>query len=226
MNKLIAKNPVAKHNYNIEETLEAGIVLTGTEIKSIRQGKVNLKESYAGIKNGEVYVWGTNNYGQLCQENINKLAYATKVRGEEGKEYLDGIVDIAASGYTALAVDKNGELYGWGMPGRLNALLGIGTTYYPKKIQQVSNIIKIESGYNIIGTMLQNGETIVWGENHNGENGTGTNNNPTDITNIGNDIIELDTKGYSSYILKEDKTVWSTGYNRYGGKSKNNKSIR
>ena len=40
MNKLIAKNPVAKHNYTIEETIETGIVLTGTEIKSIRQGKV------------------------------------------------------------------------------------------------------------------------------------------------------------------------------------------
>ncbi len=57
MNKLIAKNPVARHNYDIEETIEAGIVLTGTEIKSIRSGKVNLKESYAGIRNGEVFVY-------------------------------------------------------------------------------------------------------------------------------------------------------------------------
>lgn len=57
MNKLIAKNPLAKHNYDIEETIETGIVLTGTEIKSIRQGKVNLKESYAGIKNGEVFIY-------------------------------------------------------------------------------------------------------------------------------------------------------------------------
>lgn len=57
MNKLIAKNPVAKHNYNIESTLEAGIVLTGTEIKSIRNGKVNLKDSYAAIKNGEAFIF-------------------------------------------------------------------------------------------------------------------------------------------------------------------------
>lgn len=58
MSKLIAKNPTAKHNYNIIETLEAGIVLTGTEIKSIRAGKVNLKDSYASItKNGEVFVY-------------------------------------------------------------------------------------------------------------------------------------------------------------------------
>ena len=55
---LIAKNPTAYHNYTIEDKLEAGIVLTGTEIKSIRLGKVNLKDSYAVIKKGEVLVLG------------------------------------------------------------------------------------------------------------------------------------------------------------------------
>ena len=58
MNKLIAKNPTARHNYAIENTLEAGIVLTGTEIKSIRNGKVNLKDTYVNIKNGEVFIYG------------------------------------------------------------------------------------------------------------------------------------------------------------------------
>ena len=57
MNKLIAKNPTAKHNYTIEDTIETGIVLSGTEIKSIRNGKVNLKDSYANIKNGELYIY-------------------------------------------------------------------------------------------------------------------------------------------------------------------------
>lgn len=56
MGSLIAKNPVARHNYNIIDTIEAGIVLTGTEIKSIRSGKVNLKDSYASIQKGEVYI--------------------------------------------------------------------------------------------------------------------------------------------------------------------------
>lgn len=57
MIKNIAKNPVARHNYIITDTIEAGIVLTGTEIKSIRNGKINLKDSYAGIKNGEAYIY-------------------------------------------------------------------------------------------------------------------------------------------------------------------------
>lgn len=58
MEKLIAKNPVAYHNYTINDKLEAGIVLTGTEIKSIRAGKVNLKDSYVSIKNNEAFIYG------------------------------------------------------------------------------------------------------------------------------------------------------------------------
>ena len=50
MSKTISKNPTARHNYTIEDTLETGIVLSGTEIKSIRNGKANLKDSYAAIK--------------------------------------------------------------------------------------------------------------------------------------------------------------------------------
>ena len=55
--KLIAKNPTAYHNYNIEDKIEAGIVLSGTEIKSIRAGKVNLKDCYAGFNNGECFIY-------------------------------------------------------------------------------------------------------------------------------------------------------------------------
>lgn len=57
MIKNIAKNPTARHNYTVLDTMESGIVLTGTEIKSIRNGKVNLKDSYAGIQNGEAYIY-------------------------------------------------------------------------------------------------------------------------------------------------------------------------
>ena len=56
MQKIVAKNPTARHNYTITDTIEAGIVLSGTEIKSLRQGKVNIKDSYASIQNGEVFI--------------------------------------------------------------------------------------------------------------------------------------------------------------------------
>lgn len=58
MDKLVAKNPSARHNYTITDTIECGIVLSGTEIKSIRNGKVNLKDSYVNIKEGEAWVLG------------------------------------------------------------------------------------------------------------------------------------------------------------------------
>ncbi len=96
--KLIAKNPTAFHNYNIENKLEAGIVLSGTEIKSIRNGKANLKDSYAIIKNNEVYVVGLHispyEHGNIFNKDplrdrklllnrreINKLIVMTKQKG-------------------------------------------------------------------------------------------------------------------------------------------------
>ena len=96
--KLIAKNPTAYHNYTIEEKLEVGIVLSGTEIKSIRNGKVNLKDTYAIIKNGEVFVVGMHispyEHGNIFNKNplrdrklllnkqeINKLIGLTKQKG-------------------------------------------------------------------------------------------------------------------------------------------------
>ena len=96
--KLIAKNPTAFHNYTIDDKLEAGIVLSGTEIKSIRNGKVNLKDSYAIIKKGEVYIVGMHisPYEQgnifnkdplrdrkllLNKREINKLIGLTKQKG-------------------------------------------------------------------------------------------------------------------------------------------------
>ncbi len=53
-------NRKARYDYEIEETYEAGIVLTGTEIKSIRNGKVNIKDSYAIIRNNELYLLNTH----------------------------------------------------------------------------------------------------------------------------------------------------------------------
>lgn len=54
--KIVAENRKARHDYIIEDTFETGIVLVGTEVKSLRMGKANLKDSYARIKNGEVFV--------------------------------------------------------------------------------------------------------------------------------------------------------------------------
>ena len=56
--KTISVNKKAYHDYHISDTYQAGMVLTGTEIKSIRAGKVNLKDSYARVENGEIWLYG------------------------------------------------------------------------------------------------------------------------------------------------------------------------
>ncbi|MDR1068099.1 MAG: SsrA-binding protein SmpB [Clostridiales Family XIII bacterium] len=58
--KIITNNKSARHDYFIIDSLEAGMELTGTEIKSVRAGRVSLKESYARVENGEVFIIGMN----------------------------------------------------------------------------------------------------------------------------------------------------------------------
>lgn len=71
----IAANKKARHDYFIEDTYEAGIVLTGTEIKSIRSGKASIKESYAKIENGELIIYGMHisPYEQGNRFNVDPL---------------------------------------------------------------------------------------------------------------------------------------------------------
>ncbi|MCM3004500.1 SsrA-binding protein SmpB [Priestia koreensis] len=96
--KVIAQNKKANHDYFIEETFETGIVLQGTEIKSIRAGRVNLKDSYARVHNGELFLYSMhvspyeqgNRYNHdplrtrkllMHRREINKLIGYTKETG-------------------------------------------------------------------------------------------------------------------------------------------------
>lgn len=96
--KVAAQNRKARHDYFIEETYEAGIVLQGTEIKSIRKGSVNLKDSFARVKDGEIFLHNMhispyeqgNRYNHdptrarkllLHKKEIAKLLGATKQTG-------------------------------------------------------------------------------------------------------------------------------------------------
>ena len=60
--KLIANNKKARHDYFVEDSFEAGIVLHGTEVKSLRQGHCSIKESFVDIDNGEVFIHHQSNF--------------------------------------------------------------------------------------------------------------------------------------------------------------------
>lgn len=125
--KLIASNKKAHHDYFIEETYEVGIVLTGTEIKSIRQGKVNLKESFAKIESGElvVYQMHISPYEQGNRFNVDPvrprklLLHKAEIRRLIGYTTLKGLTIVPLSIYLnekgmakmEIAVAKGKKMY-------------------------------------------------------------------------------------------------------------------
>lgn len=127
--KLIAKNPTAYHNYTVEDTLEAGIVLSGTEIKSIRMGKVNLKDTYASIKNGEAYIYGMHispyEHGNIF--NKNPLRDRKLLIHKKEIHKLLGL--IKQKGYSLIPI----ELYFKGSFVKLKLGIGKGKKLYDKR---------------------------------------------------------------------------------------------
>jgi SsrA-binding protein len=73
--KVITANRKARHEYNIDDSVEAGLVLTGTEIKSVRAGKVNLQDAYAKVEGGEAWLYGMHiaPYEQGNRMNVDPL---------------------------------------------------------------------------------------------------------------------------------------------------------
>ena len=71
--KILASNRKAYHDYHIDETHEAGVVLTGTEIKSVRAGSVNLRDSYAQVRNGEMWLMNVHiaPYEPASRQNVD-----------------------------------------------------------------------------------------------------------------------------------------------------------
>lgn len=100
--KIIAQNKKAYHDYFVEERYEAGVELFGTEVKSIRAGKVNIKESYCDIKDGEVFVIGMH-ISPYEQGNVfNKDPLRPKKLLLHKREILKLFGLVAQKGYTLI----------------------------------------------------------------------------------------------------------------------------
>ena len=127
--KIIAKNKKARFEYEILEIFEAGIVLKGTEVKSLRQGKTNISESYANIKNGEVwlhqmtiqpYVHGNiHNHDPLAIRKI--LLHKKEIKRLTGKLNEKGLTLVPLRLYF-----KNGRV-------KIELGLGKGKAQYDKR---------------------------------------------------------------------------------------------
>ncbi|MDQ3861666.1 MAG: SsrA-binding protein SmpB [Actinomycetota bacterium] len=97
-NRVFAQNKKALHDFDIEETYEAGIQLTGPEVKSIREGRANLKESYARVRYGEVFLIGAHvspyenatHRQQLPTRDRKLLLHRREIARLTGKSQEDG----------------------------------------------------------------------------------------------------------------------------------------
>ena len=128
--KLIAKNPNAYHNYDIVDKIEAGIVLYGTEIKSIRAGKVNLKDSYAIIeKSGEVFVYSMNISPYEHGNSYNKDPLRPKKLLLHKSEIHKLIGQTTMKGYTLVPT----KIYFKGNLVKLELGIGKGKKLYDKR---------------------------------------------------------------------------------------------
>ncbi|MDI6892205.1 MAG: SsrA-binding protein SmpB [Actinomycetota bacterium] len=87
--KVVATNKKAYHDYFIDETYEAGITLQGSEVKSIRAGRVSIKESFAGVKDGEVFLYNMHvapyEYGRLSEQDPRRTRKLLLHKSEIGR---------------------------------------------------------------------------------------------------------------------------------------------
>ncbi|SPZ49102.1 SsrA-binding protein [Sarcina ventriculi] len=112
-NKTLVENRKARHDYFVEEAMEAGIALVGTEVKSIRKGRANIKEAYAQVVNGEIIIYGMHispyeegnifNVDPLRPKKL--LLHKAEIRRIEGMLNQQGVTLIPLSMYL-----KNGRV--------------------------------------------------------------------------------------------------------------------
>ncbi len=111
--KIICQNKLARRNYFIDDTYETGIVLVGTEVKALREGRGNLKDSYAGVKNGEVFLYDMHispySHGNRCNHDPLRarklLLHQREIRKLYAKSREKGLTLVPLKAYF-----KNGKV--------------------------------------------------------------------------------------------------------------------
>ena len=138
--KLIAQNRSARHEYFIDETYEAGISLFGTEVKSIRKGAVNLKDSYCRIINGEIFAIGVHISPYEKGNIYNRDPLRPKKLLMHRREIMKLAGLTARTGYTLIPL----SLYFSGSPVKMEVGLCRGKKLYDKRESKAEADVKRE----------------------------------------------------------------------------------
>ena len=188
-----------------------------TYLENVKKIDVTDYTTIALTKTGEVYAWGRNYYGELGVGDKNVRSYATRVKGIDGNGYLENIIDVANGEGNSYAIDKNGNVYGWGHGGYNQIDDTTTAKMYPTKMSDCTDAISISAGDCFMAVMQSNSNTLERGYNRYGQRGNGTTaDTPTGTCIVGNDINKICAGNDSTLIIKEDGTVWTSGRNQYG----------
>lgn len=143
--KIIVQNRNAFHEYFIEDKVECGIELFGTEVKSIRQGKVNLKESYAVIEKGECFICGMHISPYEHGNIFNRDPLRKRRLLLHKREILKLYAEVKQQGVTLVPL----EIYF--VKGRAKLLMGVGRgkKLYDKRDQEAERASKREIERNV-----------------------------------------------------------------------------
>ena len=188
-----------------------------TYLENVIKIDVTDDSTIALTKTGEVYAWGKNEKGELGVGDKTYRSYATRVKGADGNGYLENIIDVANGEGNSYAIDKNGNVYGWGHGGYNQIDDTTTAKMYPTKMSDCTDAISISAGDCFMAVMQSNSNTLERGYNRYGQRGNGTTaDTPTGTCIVGNDINKICAGNDSTLIIKEDGTVWTSGRNQYG----------
>lgn len=139
--KLIANNKKVYHDYFIEETYEAGIVLHGTEVKSLRMGKCSIKESFLRIENGEMFIYGMHISPYEKGNIFNKDPLRTRKLLLHKSEIMKLVGKVKEKGFTLVPI----EVYF--TDGKAKVLIGLakGKKLYDKREDIAKKDLKREA---------------------------------------------------------------------------------
>ena len=201
-----------------EEKIEAVQVKIDENTYLTNVIKISVGEEHvlALTKEGKVYAWGANTYGQLGQNNTNDSNYAKAVLKEGGSGYLDRIVDISAGSYGSIAINEFGWVYVWG-----NGTYGeIGNSSITSNYTPVKNTlntgISASMGLGHATALGQNGTVYTWGGNTYGELGIGNTTNSATVLKVAEEVTQVSASGYETILEKIDGNLYGTGLNTSG----------
>ena len=203
---------------NIDSNIPLQVKIdANTYLTNVKQIDVAKKSVIALTRNGQVYVWGLNDWGQLGQGDSENLIYATRMKGVDGIGYIENIIDVSASEANTALIDKDGNVYA----------CGNGDYYQFSDSRYNSNtLVRIDSFKNGIKSsfgdavwMYMNSNGTSWARGYNAQGQIGCNSTWTYQSGkylVGKDVVDICIGNDSSAIIKEDGTVWTSGKNDYG----------